>query len=630
MKKRLTRIFQRFRSQLFLAFLVVCLLSIIHAMINIRFNYEKEQVEDIIHQIHTIELNVMDQVKAVNDFFSFEMARTDFYTTSQSLYLNKRKNLHKQLTELGRNLNSNVLFKRIDANIHYKILTRLSDTLNIYIDSISGLIYKRGFKDFGIEGQMRSYAHIIEISGCIALEDLLMLRRHEKDYIIRNEKRYIKRFNDLISSIIRSKKASGCLTELRLYQKSFNELVLLDQQIGIKDNSALRNKLETVIRKMMAETNRINKVFSEYKDTLYSELQLLSLLIAGLIFTLGIFLSLFLSRLITRRLRILSINISQFVGSNFNSVPSLPNSYKNDEISDLIRNFDSMSKKITDQIVYLEDEVTKRTIEISQQNEYILIQNRKMLESMTYAQSLQEAMLPSYLKLSAHLSEHFVFFKPKDIVSGDFYWYKNIQYTNSLLSIIVVADCTGHGVPGGLMSMLGVSALNDLVLKKSVKTSADILNILREKILEVLANKVNGKLLHDGMDVAVVVIDHTMGVLQFSGAYRPLFMIKNKNIIKIKGENMPIGRYHTEIRPFTYTEIPIFKGDSFYMFTNGFVDQHNRITGKKYLVKNFQEFLVNISEFSMDVQKDMIEDEFNWWKDGAEQTDDVLILGFRI
>jgi serine phosphatase RsbU (regulator of sigma subunit) len=273
--------------------------------------------------------------------------------------------------------------------------------------------------------------------------------------------------------------------------------------------------------------------------------------------------------------------------------------------------------------------VAERTEEINTQKEQILLQNNKLTDSLKYALNIQEAILPDSQTIEQTWPEHFVFYQPKDTVSGDFYWYKRIENDDFNVSVIAVADCTGHGVPGAFMSMLGVAFLNDIVIQKEVKTSSDILNSLRNKMLETLGHQGNGKSISDGMDLSLVVVNHDTHQLQYSGAMRFMYLLRNNELFRINGDRMPIGKFIKDTTPFTHHELTLEHQDTFYLFTDGFADQMGGADKKKYLRKNLRQLLLTVHQYPSDVQHEIVERAFFAWKNQNEQTDDILLAGFK-
>jgi len=265
-------------------------------------------------------------------------------------------------------------------------------------------------------------------------------------------------------------------------------------------------------------------------------------------------------------------------------------------------------------------------IENIKQNE-LRIKNasRKVTSSINYASKIQQALLPANERINELFPQNFILYKPRDIVSGDFYFTKKIK--NYL--VLAVADCTGHGVPGAMMSMLGISFLNEIVRQKNVKNSAQILEQLRENIKSSLKQTGGKNEQQDGMDITVIVYDTESNTIDFAGANSPILILRNKKLIEIKGDRMPVGIYHKE-RPFTNHEIKIKPNDTLYFFSDGY---HSQLGGKRYekfKTKKFKELLSNICELPMDEQKIILENNFNQWKGRYEQTDDVLVVGIKI
>jgi serine phosphatase RsbU (regulator of sigma subunit) len=218
-----------------------------------------------------------------------------------------------------------------------------------------------------------------------------------------------------------------------------------------------------------------------------------------------------------------------------------------------------------------------------------------------------------------------VFFRPRDIVSGDFYWIGRIGDK----TIISVADCTGHGVPGAFMSMLGVAFLNEIVNKDKIHDPKTILDTLRDKVIEALQQQGISGEAKDGMDIVVICIDETEMKLQYSGAYNPLIMVKKGQLSEIQADKMPIAIYE-RMKGFTQHDVSIEKGDIFYFFSDGFEDQFGGPEGKKFKARRFKELLAGISGLPMDEQKEIIEKSFTEWKGDLNQVDDIVVVGVRI
>ncbi len=253
----------------------------------------------------------------------------------------------------------------------------------------------------------------------------------------------------------------------------------------------------------------------------------------------------------------------------------------------------------------------------------------EVTDSIRYARGIQNALLPREDILKSMLSDYFLLWKPRDIVSGDFYWMKK----QGDLLLFAICDCTGHGVPGAFMSMLGMAFLNEITADadNNIKPS-DILEQLRRKVITSLKQSAAGTLEpKDGMDMALCILDTKALTLKFAGANNPMYIVSNGALTEYKGVKNPIGFYPME-KKFETTEIPVKKGDYIYMFSDGFPDQFNAKTNKKVTYGRFKNILVEINNETSDpeIQKKRLDDFFESWRNGFVQMDDVLIGGFRI
>ena len=270
-----------------------------------------------------------------------------------------------------------------------------------------------------------------------------------------------------------------------------------------------------------------------------------------------------------------------------------------------------------------EIEIQKNLAE--KQRDQIGVQKKEITDSIKYAERIQKATLPADHFSTDFVDDSFVLFKPKDIVSGDFYW---IGETENKL-IIVAADCTGHGVPGAFMSMLGISFLNKIVSEKGVERTDEILNRLRANVIHQLHQSQDDDQSKDGMDVAIVSIDKINNTLEFSGANNPLYLYRNNTDSIYKPDKMPIAIFDI-MDPFTSINLDIQKGDVFYIFSDGYADQFGGPLKKKLKYKPFREKLMAIHKLPMSEQRDVLDKFFVEWKDDQDQIDDVLVIGFRI
>jgi len=225
------------------------------------------------------------------------------------------------------------------------------------------------------------------------------------------------------------------------------------------------------------------------------------------------------------------------------------------------------------------------------------------------------------------LADYFIFNRPRDIVSGDFYWVASIQPH----LIFSVGDCTGHGVPGAFMSMLGISALNDIIKSLGSCKAATILDLLRERIRESLHQTADlPATSSDGMDISICIYEPNTRELQFSGAHNPLYLIRDQEITIIPADKQDIGSRYHESQSFTNHQLKLETGDCLYLFSDGFPDQFGGPDFKKYKYKRFREFLISISRYPMDKQSELLGNELAQWMGHHPQIDDIIVMGVRV
>ena len=281
----------------------------------------------------------------------------------------------------------------------------------------------------------------------------------------------------------------------------------------------------------------------------------------------------------------------------------------------------------------LEQKVQERTIELIEKNEVLEQQkneiefhNNNLTTSIHYAQRIQSAVFPSNDILAANLPEHFILFKPLDIVSGDFYWFKQ----NKNFIFVVAADCTGHGVPGAFMSILGISFLNEIVNKDITISANELLNQFRDHVIKTLHQSQKNTSTRDGIEMSLCIFDLEYQKLQFSGAFRSMYLIRDNQLLDIKGDNMPIGIYDDVENSFTNKEMILKKEDIVYLFTDGYVDQIGGANRKTFKTSKFKELLLDVCRLTMNEQKQALERKIEEWKGDLEQIDDILVIGIKI
>jgi len=285
------------------------------------------------------------------------------------------------------------------------------------------------------------------------------------------------------------------------------------------------------------------------------------------------------------------------------------------------------TKRLKVQNLKLEGIIKQRTFIIEQQVNLLEHQKQEITDSISYAQRIQQSILPSIKEMQETFSNGFIFFQPKDIVSGDFYWLKSINDSEFL---VACADCTGHGVPGAFMSMICSEKLTESALKYTepskilFHTNNAIKNVLKQNHVE--ENKVK-----DGMEISLVRYNKNTKSLSYAGANRPLWIIKNKTkmLVEIKPTKASIASFTIYDFEYEQNDVVLESNDTFYLTSDGFPDQFGGPNGRKFMTKNMKSFLVEIVDYPIEEQKGLVADKINSWKGELDQVDDLLVIGFK-
>jgi serine phosphatase RsbU (regulator of sigma subunit)/Tfp pilus assembly protein PilF len=272
------------------------------------------------------------------------------------------------------------------------------------------------------------------------------------------------------------------------------------------------------------------------------------------------------------------------------------------------------------------DLLKERNRQIQSQKAVIEQKNLDISDSINYAKMIQDTLLPDPEAFHAVFKEAFIFFRPQNVVSGDFYWLS----ATADKTFVVVADCTGHGVPGAFMSMIGIEKFNQAILESGISNPPAILSMVNRQLKTVLKQDELSGGMRDGMDVALVSIDHEKMVLEYSGANRPVWIIRNGMLTELDPEKASIGGHTPASQQFPLHVFPLQKNDCIYLFSDGYADQFGGPKGKKVMTKNFKKVLLSTADVSMEAQQTAIEEHFASWKGKLEQVDDVCVIGIRV
>jgi serine phosphatase RsbU (regulator of sigma subunit) len=278
------------------------------------------------------------------------------------------------------------------------------------------------------------------------------------------------------------------------------------------------------------------------------------------------------------------------------------------------------TNKLESVLVVSHDITERKMIELEIQNK-----NKKITESINYAKRIQTAILPNNKVINRALPDSFILYKPRDVVSGDFPWF--VQIKDDIF--IAAVDCTGHGVPGALLSLIGYFLLNDIVRSRKITEPGKILDLLDEGVTTTLRQDEDATT-KDGMDIALCKINMTAGDVEYAGAHRPLYIMKNGVMEEVKGNKFPIGGgIFKNQTNFTNTKIVLSKGDSIYFSSDGFPDQFGGPDGRKFGPKKTREIIERIHKQPMEEAMKVFDEEWEGWRGETKQTDDVLLIGIK-
>lgn len=277
-------------------------------------------------------------------------------------------------------------------------------------------------------------------------------------------------------------------------------------------------------------------------------------------------------------------------------------------------------------------QVIRQKEEIEKQHEVVSSQKKKITDSIYYAKRIQHAVLPPVNVLERTVPDHFIFYHPRDIVSGDFYWFAE----KDGVLVVAAADCTGHGVPGAFMSMLGIAFLNEIISKSPARdhsgsiSANEILNELRQHVIVSLHQSGKHDEPKDGMDISLIILDLPGKQMQFAGAHNPVFVVRNGEPLLLEADKMSIGMYQEEGLTFTNQVTDLKDGDNIYLYSDGYYDQFGGPRGRKMLSGLFRNFLLTIHDKPMNEQRPAVENFYRKWKGSNEQIDDVMVIGLKI
>lgn len=463
------------------------------------------------------------------------------------------------------------------------------------------------------------------------------------------------------------------INTLQNFQDYEDETLTFFAKYSLEEGGEIYNQTDTVMSRLSSLISHQKDVANDANVVMYSQFDTLKGLVIGLgiaLIVISILVAIITTRNIVNpiyRLKNVAVKLGRGV------FPSNPIEAGNDEIGEMtvamnnvvdglkrtkdfaqevgsgnfdtdykpLSSKDSLGKallKMRDDLAenerFLEEKVRQRTAEVVKQKEEIDKQKEQIEEyfiqvtdSIKYAQKIQEAILPPESYVRKLLPDSFIFYRPKDIVSGDFYWLGEADERVFFAAV----DCTGHGVPGAFMSIVGYNQLKQAIITTSGGSPAEILDHLNVGVSETLHQKDENSTSKDGMDIAICSLNYKTKELEYAGAFNPLYLLRNNEIIQVKGDKFPIGSFLDGETPnFTNHKIQLETGDQLYIFSDGYADQFGGPRGKKFMYKKFRDLLIANGSKDLSVQKDLLRESLYDWMGEEEQVDDILVIGVKV
>lgn len=634
------------------------------------------EIESFVTLLQNCRIQLLETNKIKEDIFISELINPQFYELENSI---QERKLNVSFNNIIHTVNK--LKKSSIANEYKPVIRKVNVDLLNYQSNYKELIklfkYK-GYKEYGLEGAMRDYAHEITNHPDPKIKYFsLLLRKHEKDFLIRKELNYILSFNKVKGELVNyiSKNNSyNPLEKNRLfnlvyfYNKHFKAIAQVENKIGIKGSKGLINYSNTIFENTNKNIKQMELKAGINSIKRNEQFKTLSLFILIFIIVALIIISYFLINSITKSVSIITETFNQYTTSSFNQLNFKYNGSHIKEFNIIYTDFLKMAREINSFTNHFKEKVYERTLEITKQKEEIQKQQKQIevqyhnllktnseltlqkkllndrnidiVESLKYAKRIQKALLPKVNIYGKHFNDNFIYTKAKDFVSGDFnliYPFKSygmvddktITYNNILF---LAADCTGHGVPGAFISILGINSINKLVKLLNINDPGDLLNHLDEDINHFLSiDKKDKDLILDGMDISVFSFNKDTYELKYSIAKFSCILIRNSSFVELKTQNYSIGYNIANVsnKNFETQTIQLQKNDVLYLMSDGYYDQFGGPQNKKYKRKSVFELIMNIHKLPMNEQKNVLKKEFKDWKRHYSQTDDISIIGLK-
>lgn len=610
--------FRTIRAKLLFTFFLFLLITAFVVLANIFwFDAREAQMQKIYDTLDAVIISTQTAKRLEYVFIHEDVIKESFYQTKTSESLEKRI---KQIEKTKKDLN----YLKNVPDLRFSAITKDIDLLIAKVDSyeinfkkLVELTQERGFKNYGIEGKMRDAIHDLENANMNPIK-VLTLRRHEKDFIIRKQPEYLTKHAE-VSNLLRNEIAANTqmLNLLNQYEQDFKQLADLEQKIGFSNKDGIKAELTKIGLEIDKTLAILTQDLRKTGDAVRQQNSLIQYIIIAICIVLIVFIAFYITQILSNPISKLSDTIHEVIESNFSKEVKFTKLESKDEIGELAEDVEIMVAKVQDSIA-----------EIQEQSAKVERKQKILMDGVNYGKRIQNAILPDF-ELTQYFRNYFVLYSPLYDVSGDFYWFTELNGK----CFLAVVDCTGHGVAGGFMSMIGNSLLNELVNEKQLEDPSFILETLNTQVRIALRQEKQRN--EDSMDVCLCCVEEipekeNYRKITFAGANRPIFYSNGWDMHEIKGTSRSIGgREFDKNVSFENHTFELKKGNFLYLSSDGFVNQTDK-EKKKYGTTRFIEFMRKTSHLPMVEQEKKLQEELARHMDDTIQRDDITVFALKL
>ncbi len=660
---------QGLRFWLLLSFSIISVLFVSAFLLLSKMYQQAEKFEQGVSSLRDANIKLLESFKIKEDLLINLAGNKDlFFNSDNSIY---ELGFFEKINQANASLNyiKKDDFRKVEGLISK--VGRVTDSIHKYrilFNSSMFLYRKKGFKNYGLEGKMREHAHaLIDLKHETIKIFALSLRRHEKDFFLRKETEYLHQFNAVIKALINevidnpiytSNERRVILNHIYYYNKYFNSIARIEKKLGFKNRDGVlydeNNTFENILGLITECEVEITGAYLRKKESIKKTTALLYVsLFSFLLFTVLLF-----TNLLSNSVKHITGVFSNYVNSGFSLWDTKFKKSNIREFNMIFISFSEMAREINKYTNHFKDIVEARTLEINLQKEEIQnqqnkiesqyqsllnlfkelenqsrelkLKNDEVQQSLRYAKHIQKALIPKQAEFKKFFSDVFVLSRAKDVISGDFHLAFSLSDNNEI--IIATADCTGHGIPGALISMLGINSVQKIVHLMNVNDPGKLLHLVDKDFKTTLNSDLKKHEVYDGMDVAILKFNKSTKQLQYCNAKYHMILIRNGHLLPLEQLKYSIGYSHGTSIPkvFETREIALEEGDSVYLFSDGFADQFGGPFNKKLKKNKLISLLLDNTSSGMKDQKSILKEYFMHWKGKLKQTDDVTVIGLKV